>query len=427
MNLIEMNLPVDTDVLNDLRRKARAPLSDGCVLEHAKSLSSGTLIGVAKNLELIADIRKWRRFFAFSSFYGHRLGRSISVIGDLRTEGYDLYCTDSSGYIKNAPDAQCAIDRISDAKRNGIPVIAFFGGSTMMGQGARVPEFSIPALVEQVLRTEHDCAAVCVNFGVGAWMCSDALHLLIHEVLPLEPDLVLFYDGWNCCSYLTANEFLRESGIPGVPVSYRGTQPRHIENDMTLSYQFGWLKLLARSANLLVNEMLSFATGLFRTRFVERSANALLSSLFSIRSSTDIYDKLNSAMEDSELAAVACRRAVAEYLRIHRLANCLCSAQGTRFVTCLQPLVFCGEKKLSPQENEWRENGFSSGNPAVFKDFYDQVRSEVKGFDFFDITGVFDAVHDETYIDSGHLNRIGNLLVAEKLGKIVNESLTGRA
>jgi hypothetical protein len=82
---------------------------------------------------------------------------------------------------------------------------------------------------------------------------------------------------------------------------------------------------------------------------------------------------------------------------------------------------------LSPRESEWRENGFSSGNPAMFKEFYDQVRNEAKEFSFSDMTGVFDAVHEETYIDSGHLNRTGNLLVAKRLGEIVNDSLTGRA
>ena len=59
----------------------------------------------------------------------------------------DLLTADRSRVSKNAALGVESGGRILTAKERKAPVIAFFGGSTVQGYGARLPQFSIPAQV----------------------------------------------------------------------------------------------------------------------------------------------------------------------------------------------------------------------------------------------------------------------------------------
>ena len=81
---------------------------------------------------------------------------------------------------------------------------------------------------------------------------------------------------------------------------------------------------------------------------------------------------------------------------------------------------FLGNKPLTPNEKIWNENGYSSGDPQIFKSFDVQLKSRASispdlFSNFVDMTKVFDEITEEVYIDSGHLNRLGNLIVSAKI------------
>ncbi len=425
-----MSLFSETTSLDEIQILTRSSLDNTAILKEASVAAAiSKYLGTIKNNELLDDINKWRQVFSFSSFYGHRLGKNISVVGDLRTEGFDLFCTDNEGVLKNSVTDQSAHERVINAKNRKRPIVALFGGSTMMGQGSRLPDFTIPSLVEKILEKKFNLKSTCINFGVGAWMCSDSLHLLIHEVLPLKPDIVIFYDGWNCCSHLTQNEKIRmyKRSLGRFPLPFIGTQTRHMENDITLSTQYDWLSLAIRAIKLAINNCFVIASSLITFSLFKRGANSIIRRFFSPRASNVFQQLISKITLTNDQIELLCKKASLEYARIQNIAASICKINDIKFINAFQPLVFFGKKKLTSNETEWRENGFSSGDPRLFHGFYLEV-SQLANLNtarpyFYDLTDVFDHIDDEVYIDSGHLNRYGNYLVAERLAEVIQESL----
>ena len=63
--------------------------------------------------------------------------------------------------------------------------------------------------------------------------------------------------------------------------------------------------------------------------------------------------------------------------------------------------------------------GYSSGDPEIFSKFYNSLKKEELNIN--DLTDVFNQETRQTYIDSGHLNILGNNLVAKKIAKIISD------
>ena len=90
-------------------------------------------------------------------------------------------------------------------------------------------------------------------------------------------------------------------------------------------------------------------------------------------------------------------------------------------VLSLNLIVGCSteEKKLTIDEIQWKKSGFSSGNPEIFEKFYDTLKNDQ--LNIYDLTDVFDQEIRQTYIDSGHLNILGNYLVSKKIAQIISD------
>ena len=132
----------------------------------------------------ISDLKKeilmWRSFFVPNSTYGHMLGKSIDAIINLRENKPDLYCTDNHGVLKNSIVHSDHKQRVWYAKENQIPVILIFGGSTIMGQGSILPDFTIPSLIEEIYQNKFNQKKICcINFGVGGWSSLDSSKLFL--------------------------------------------------------------------------------------------------------------------------------------------------------------------------------------------------------------------------------------------------------
>ena len=131
----------------------------------------------------------------------------------------------------------------------------------------------------------------------------------------------------------------------------------------------------------------------------------------------------NSSDASEHEIASAVAGSVRKYKIIHNLASTVCESVDIKFVHILQPLIFVGKKKLSHNENIWKKNGFSSGNPLIYETFYREVTSNsvCDDYNYLDLSGCFNDIDEEVYIDSGHLNRIGNLIVGKKINSYLNE------
>ena len=405
---------------DSLENEARTDLSDSSQKFAIQSLGD-KFIGTLSMEGLLDNIRNSRRAFVPTSYYGYRMGANLGFVvaaggGGGRPEGApeigsDLFVTDALGVIKNEINGADTVDRLSAAHARGDKVIVMYGGSTMMGIGSRTSVFTIAALVEKILEKDYGIRSVCVNRGIAGAYCQDALNVLMAEVQVDQPDCVVFYDGWNCCHNLMLNKVFRDAGpFEGeIPVN-RGMSLRHLEHDIVLHRHFNIGQVLMHAWRLAGTSLLTGFSKLVPVKAVRRSCAWVAETMFSLKN--NIYFSANSLRQASNSDELA-RQSADDYWRIHRYSKAICDVAGTRFVTYFQPVVWWGKKTYSISEQSYIEASKSVQEDHVR--FYREVNRHPTQDWFVDLSDTFSDQSDDLYIDSGHLNRLGNLRVARKI------------
>ena len=297
--------------------------------------------------------------------------------------------------------------------------------------GAQLPEYSIPSLMEKIIKEKYGKESVIINFGIGGTMSTESLSILLHEALEYLPDLVIFYDGWNCCSYLTAMESIRNNNSSKYSLKpFPGVGFRQFEHDFMISNEYDWLGLSKKSLFLLINNFLTklaviteSITGTNGKSHIRRIGNRLFSKYLHIKSHNSIQKMIREAnnVSQSKIDQTA-EIAVNRYVSIHEICYSVCKAKDIEFIHLLQPLLMWGKQKiLSKNEEDWKNSGFSSGDPRIFKSFYHFLSESAysKNKYFYDLSSIFSNIEDELYIDTGHLNKKGNFFVSERISDML--------
>ena len=395
-------------------------LSNDLILDKVKN--SKNFLGTISNDGSLIDIFKARAAFEPSSLYGHQNGRDLSIAIDIRKQGIDLHEFDIDGITKNSLGGKSTASRVKEAKANGFRVVFMFGGSTMFGQGSRLPEFTIPSLVEKILSNEkgYNSPAICINFGLGATCSSEALSILIHKALDIcQPDDVIFYDGWNCASYLPL-QYLAEGSHNNL--IHKGEITRHLEHNLYLQNSYNFSYHVCRAARLAMHLAFSFLSPLIPFKSIRRLSTRVVTRLFTLRAAPNCSRIIDDLL-DNKSPQHSYSKASEKYLSLHKIASSVCDDRGIRFHHIMQPLVFSGKKKLTKNEDFFRASGFSSGDPGQFVELYKLFAVNCSDMPwFYDFTSIFDSVVSEVYIDSGHLNPIGNTIVAIKIAKLLKST-----
>jgi lysophospholipase L1-like esterase len=75
--------------------------------------------------------------------------------------------------------------------------VAFFGGSTVWGTGAR-DEFTIPSFLSKALAQKYPNRFVVINYGEAGYVSTQEVVTLMRELqMKRAPDIAIFYDGFN--------------------------------------------------------------------------------------------------------------------------------------------------------------------------------------------------------------------------------------
>ena len=397
-----------------------------------KVTSNFTDLGEIANHSIMENIKKSLIFTPPSALYGNRYGKNILCRWELKSGEKNIFLTDEEGVLKNGYEYPSTKIRIYNALKNKTPVFFFFGGSTTMSVGSLTPDFSIPSLIERIFKIKFNKPIVCVNFGSGGTCVTEASSLYLHDSRKLLKSAnVIFYDGWNCASYLTLMNQIKEQNFKNEKNKinlFNGDSIRQLEHNFVLSkiYDLPWH--LSRVKNLILAYILDFFYKYTPTKILKKVLKAIQSRMVSLKPNDDLQ-KFYSTLDDSEdKINRASRLAVEEYIDLHETINSVCQKNGGNFFWFQQPLVFWGRKPLTKNEKDWRDNGFSSGNPRIFKIFEKNFNSSFKEkykkneiLKFKDLTNIFCNTHEEVYIDSGHLNRMGNLIVAAEISKEIEK------
>ena len=243
------------------------------------------------------------------------------------------------------------------------PVVWFFGGSTMWGEGQR-DLYTIPSQVAR-LAEDQGVAMRVVNYGQRGWAHWQEM-LAFERALAASdpPDLVVFYDGINDLNVQNPAVGGQPSDDPSV-YETSGEQPDAVPPPLSAPDQPGDAPLL--------------------DRILERSLVLRLAGHLGLESPA-------SAAETGNTDQIADRT-----LGIYRRGQSLSAALADR--GGIDPLFF-----WQPQY----ANGVEGGPPA-------EVVARLTP-PTIDITHAFDDVAPEdVYIDGAHTNELGTELVAEAM------------
>lgn len=110
---------------------------------------------------------------------------------------------------------------VSPVREPGSLRVAVVGASTVMGEMTRSNEATFSALLGERLRQRYAGRKVeVVNAGISGYRLADQLRMLEAIVLPLEPDLVIVYPGFNDFA-----DYCRDGAAAPAPAAQRQGLP----------------------------------------------------------------------------------------------------------------------------------------------------------------------------------------------------------
>ena len=270
--------------------------------------------------------------------------------------------------------------------------ILCFGGSTMMGMGARDDQ-TIPAVLARRLTERGHCVSV-TNYGQLG-------HNSTQEVITLQQllksgerlDIALFYDGIN--EMACAEQTGRADGL---------------FNEARRRAEFNLLHP-DRRRDLIAAALIGAAPRTLRR----------------LRRLTGLALRGPLALEQTDLARVdlagLAREVIAVYLANVRLVRLLAGEYGFRPIFFWQPVITT-KKFKTPDERRWV--GDYTNDPGRRRILYEAIIDErrrhpalVEASDTIDLSALFDDWTEPVYIDLYHLSEAGNAAVAEAILPVV--------
>lgn len=264
-------------------------------------------------------------------------------------------------YVNIGPDGYRIHHEGRDAGPDA-PEVGFFGGSTTWGTGVD-DDSTIPAIFDQLTRGYR-----VVNYAQGGYDARQNLALLVNLIAENRmPQVVVFYNGHNHMIHCYT-ESLNTHGAAERMRETLSERPRY---------------------GSLYHDLV--APPVRRIQEILRK-----------RKKGGVGGRCDDDPQRAE--------AVAETLvRIWQIANLLVTANGGRFYAFLQPTVFSGHPRLD--HLKLREGDRGDQQRAV----YPRIQALAAGLPFFtDLTLAFD-VDEYVYIDTAHVSRNGNEIIARRM------------
>jgi hypothetical protein len=261
-------------------------------------------------------------------------------------------------YVNIGPDGYRAHRAGRDAGPDA-PEVGFFGGSTVWGTGVD-DDSTIPAIFDQLTRGYR-----VVDYAQGGHDARQNLALLVNLIAEKRmPDVVVFYNGHNHMIHCYTPS-LNTHGAAEKMRDILAERPRY---------------------GSLVHDILMPPVRRIQEILRKRKKGGV-----------------GGFCDDDPQAA---DRVAETLVRIWQMADLLVTANGGRFYAFLQPTVFTGSPRLD--HLTLREGDRGAQEHAV----YPRILAHAAGLDFFtDLTHAFD-VDEYVYIDTAHVTRNGNAIIA---------------
>ena len=264
--------------------------------------------------------------------------------------------------------------------------IYFFGGSTTWGTGAR-DNYTIPSLVSKYL-FENNISANVTNYGESGYQNTQETIFLMLELQKDIPDFVIFYDGVNDVYSAYQNK------IAGVP-----------QHGATPAYN---IKYISYFVNLYTTH--SYFWSCF-TYFKNKLLGTRDKSVYATDTAIENEEKLAEDVIDT-------------YSHNMKIIHGLEKEYGFKSYFFWQPSL-CTKKYLSKTEESLMESRTEVAQLYNLGVNYTHLKLNADT-SFIDISNIFDNHNKTVFIDWCHLGENGNEIVANKIGKTIQEDLRER-
>lgn len=273
-----------------------------------------------------------------------------------------------------------------------------FGGSTMMGMGARDEE-TIPSVLARCLAALGHCVSV-TNYGqLGHNSTQETITLQQLLKAGERIDVAVFYDGINemaCAEQTGRADGLFNEARRGAEFNLFHPERRH---------------------DLIIAALFAIAP---RTLRRLRQWTGL-----PLRGPFPVLEADLSRVDLDQLASDV----IAVYTANLRLVRVLSREYGFRPIFFWQPVITT-KKHKSHDEQRWESD--YTGDPLRRRLLYERIITErrrspelVEASDAIDLSGLFDDCVEPVYIDLYHLSEAGNAAVAEAMLPKVGEAVSG--
>ena len=277
--------------------------------------------------------------------------------------------------------------------------IIVVGGSTVWGTGASSNETTFPAFVKRILKEEHGKNIEVINAGMGAYFSFQELILLTHKLVYLNPDLVIFFNGYND---IFASSQIKES--------------EYIHNQVQTYYELK--NFLMMSTDL--GRKQSFLTFL-KNKILQKISPLINPSQVDTRHSYNGY----SGNYSFNL------KGVRNYTKNMEIVSDILLGQGINGLYVLQPYLPLSDKRFSVKEKRFFATERNIKNKIeVFESMYSELEkglskiSKSKKIAIESYLNVFDEEIERCFFDHVHTTDFGNEVIARRLSKwIINNIL----
>jgi len=311
--------------------------------------------------------------------------------------------------------------------------IILLGGSTMASFGSS-PFDSIPGHIQRMLENDGSqgdgkVRFEVINAGVGGYNSAQEYLYLISELVYYQPDIVVFYDGWNESSnrhghFLNARAGYKRKAKKFGPVpfsSIRMKSHRDYSDHIDQSYTPNGAAVILKDA---IGRWLSekwLHTGIrywgWKNQF-RKNWKRFWKGIFSVFKKNEKRPSLVKAIK----ADIDPRSLRVFEENIHRSAT-FAELSEFKVLFALQPIIGVDSKTYAPgHEQNWVDSNIGKAKILRRKFFYDIARPSLEALDkkysdrnhvcIADLSGTLKDVKETVYVDEGHLNSLGNRIVA---------------
>ncbi len=338
-----------------------------------------------------------KKYFIPDGMYGWRLGNSVAVTKTpFGSSKITLRLTNSQGFSSSG-DFNFFYNK---EKQDDLYRVIILGGSTVEGDGAEDISSNLASHLKKRLSKRISNIEV-INAGVGGYRSRQQLLYYITELYLYNPDLVIFYDGWNDL------QFARETTYNMSELT-TNTTATNLSNNILLKNSYSTIASIKRTFFLTFHSFSNLISG---TGFGEI-----------LRRFSYIFNNIKQK-EDNTQQKINYEKAAESHILNINYAIMFSEKNNISFAYFLQPLMGVDGREINQIESDLFKNQTFEDR----KEYYSVIRKSLKILkDEYDKIGKV-CINDisktalkntenlRVYEDSGHLLSKGNFYVAKKI------------